>query len=114
MALCRMAISNEVNATLESTGGVLTIDGSNTTFSNKGLLEANGGELDLASDTLTNTGTLKATQSSLLELTNTIVFNTGGTVTVDGGSALDLVGGDSITGGALGNSGTVDATGTNA
>src|SRR5260370_42444981 len=49
-ALHGMAITN--SGTLESTGGVLTIDGSTTTFSNTGPLEANGGELDLNSDTL--------------------------------------------------------------
>src|SRR5437879_1938767 len=106
-----MAITN--SGTLESTGGVLTIDNSNTTFSNSGTLEANGGELDLSNDTLTNSGTLKATSSSILELNNTTVNNTGGTVTVDALSTLDLDGGDSITNGSLGNSGTLDATGTN-
>ncbi len=108
-----MAITNALGATLESTGGVLMIDGSNATFNNAGLLEANGGGLDLTNDTLTNTGTLQATDSSVLELTSTTVTNTGGTVTVDAGSTLDLDGGDSISGGTLGNSGTLDATGTN-
>src|SRR5438093_905216 len=51
-----ISITNALGATLESTGGVLTIDGSNSTFSNSGLLEANGGELDLSNDTLTNSG----------------------------------------------------------
>src|SRR5258707_11510834 len=61
----------------------------------------------------TNAGPMKATSSSILELTNTTVNNTGGTVTIDALSTLDLDGGDSITNGALGNSGTLDATGTN-
>ncbi|HTB01764.1 MAG TPA: autotransporter-associated beta strand repeat-containing protein, partial [Bradyrhizobium sp.] len=108
-----IAITNASGATLESTGGVLTIDGSNTTFNNAGLLEANGGGLDLNTDTLTNTGTLKATNSSTLELTNTGVTNTGGTVTVDAGSTLNLNGGDSITNGTLSNSGTLNSIGTN-
>ena len=68
-----IALTNASGATLESTGGVLTIDGSNTTFNNVGLLEANGGGLDLNNDTLTNTGTLKATDTSVLELTSTTV-----------------------------------------
>ena len=108
-----IAITNASGATLESTGGVLTIDGSNATFNNVGLLEANGGGLDLNTDTLTNTGTLKATDTSVLELTSTTVNNAGGVITVDALSTLDLNGGDSITGGTLGNSGLVDATGTN-
>ncbi|WP_334405011.1 hypothetical protein [Bradyrhizobium sp. AZCC 2289] len=112
-ALHSMAITNAAGATLESTGGVLTID-AGSIISNAGLLEANGGDLVLTSDTLTNTNTLKATLNSTVELTNTTVTNTGGAVTVDAGSTLDLDGGDSITGGTLGNAGTVDATGTNA
>src|SRR5258706_75495 len=70
--------------------------------------------LDLNNDTLSNSGTLKATSSSILELINTAVNNTiTGVVTVDAPSTLDLDGGDSINNGALGNSGTLDATGTN-
>src|SRR5258707_594571 len=61
----------------------------------------------------TNAGPMKATSSSILELTGTAVINTGGTVTIDALSTLDLDGGDSITNGTLGNSGTLDATGTN-
>src|SRR5437879_7426341 len=102
-----MAITN--SGTLESTGGVLTIDNSNTTFSNSGTLEANGGELDLNNDTLTNTGTLKATSSSILELTGTAVINTGGTVTVDALSTLELGRGDGITNGTVGTRMTLDA-----
>src|SRR5258708_40086490 len=100
-----MAISNEVNATLESTGGVLTIDGSNTTFSNKGLLEANGGELDLASDTLTNTGTLKATQDRKSVVKGKSVDLGGRRIIKEKGSALERDVGDSNTGRALGNRG---------
>src|SRR5260370_1085971 len=107
-----MAITN--SGTLESTGGVLTIDGSTTTFSNSGTLEANGGELDLNSDTLTNTGTLKATNSSILELTGTAVANTRGTVTADARSSMGRDGGESRTNGSVGDAGTKKATGTNA
>src|SRR5207302_1016451 len=107
-----MAITNL--GTLESTGGVLTIDNSNTTFSNSGTLEIGRAARRESKDTPANTGTLKANSSSILELTGTAVINTGGTVTVDALSTLDLDGGDSITNGTLGNSGTLDATGTNA
>src|SRR5258706_75494 len=52
--------------------------------------------LDLNNDTLSNSGTLKATSSSILELINTAVNNTiTGVVTVDAPSTLDLDGGDS-------------------
>src|SRR5260370_38885439 len=77
--------------------------------------EVNRCELDLSNDTLSNSGTLKATLNSTLELINTTVTNAiTGMVTVDALSTLDLDGGDSISGGTLGNSGTLDATGTNA
>src|SRR5437868_6707673 len=42
------------SSSLESPGGVLTID-ANSTIGNSGTLQANGGELDLTSDTVTNT-----------------------------------------------------------
>src|SRR5258708_40201327 len=105
-----MAITN--SGTLESTGGVLTIDGSTTTFGNTGTLQANGGALALTSDTLTNSNALKALGASTLELTSTTVNGTG-TITVARGATLDLAGGDSITNGSLNNSGEADATGKN-
>ena len=52
-ALHHLGITN--SGTLESTGGLLTIDGGST-INNSGTLQANGGELDLTNDTLTNTG----------------------------------------------------------
>jgi FecR protein len=112
-ALHGVGVTNALGATLESTGGVLTID-ANSTIGNSGTLQANGGELDLTNDTLTNTGTLKATNSSILELTSTTVTNTNGIITVDAGSTLDLDGSASITDGTLGNSGEVSAEGSNA
>src|SRR5260370_28158288 len=50
-ALHGMAITN--SGTLESTGGVLTIDGSTTTFSNSGTLEAKDRERTRLNSTLT-------------------------------------------------------------
>jgi len=69
----------------------------------------------------TNTGTLKATNSSVLELTSTTVDNTNGTVTVAALSTLDLHGA-TINGGTIDDyssffygfiiiSGTIDVTG---
>ena len=99
---------------IESTDGVLIISGSLTIFGNSGTLEANGGELDLSSDALGNTGTLQAIDNSTLKLRLTTVTNTGnGTMTVDGGSTLDLVNA-TISGGTLTISGTLDSTGTDA
>ena len=99
---------------IELTDGVLIISGSLTIFGNSGTLEANGGELDLTSDTLGNTGTLQAIDNSTLKLRLTTVTNTGnGTTTVDGGSTLDLVN-TTISGGTLTISGTLDSTGTDA
>ena len=115
-ALHGIALTNTSTGTLESTGGgTLTIDNSTVTFSNAGLLEANGGELDLTSDTLTNTGTLKATGGGVLKLISTAVTNflnlVSGTVAVDSASALTLTD-SSIRGGKLTNSGTVTSSGT--
>ena len=110
-ALHGMAITN--TGTLESTGGVLTIDGGSS-INNSGTLQANGGDLILTNDTLTNTNALKAINNSTLKLTNTGVANFGGAITVLGGSTLDLDGGDSISGGTLSNSGEVDFENLNA
>ena len=110
-ALHGMAITN--TGTLESTGGVLTIDGGSS-INNSGTLQANGGDLILTNDTLTNTNALKAINNSTLKLTNTGVANFGGAITVLGGSTLDLDGGDSISGGTLSNSGEVDSENLNA
>ncbi|WP_168212815.1 MULTISPECIES: FecR domain-containing protein [unclassified Bradyrhizobium] len=110
-ALHHLGITN--SGTLESTGGVLTID-AGSSISNTGTLQANGGELDLTNDTVTNSNALKAINNSILELTNTAVANLGGVVTVAAGSTLDLDSGASITDGALGNSGEVNAEGTTA
>ena len=103
-----MAITNALGATLESTGGVLTIDGSNTTFNNAGLLEANGGGLDLTNDTLTNTGTLQATNSSVLELTSTTVINTNGTVEATGTNGVLDLQDATISGGTVTTTGSTD------
>ena len=75
------------------TSGVLTIDpAADVTLVNSGTLEANGGELDITSEPVTNTGTLRAIGDSTLKLNSTTVTNTSGTVTVESGSTLDLVG----------------------
>ena len=114
-ALHGTALTNTSTGTLESTGGVLTIDNS-TTFSNAGLLEANGGELDLSNDTLSNPGTLKSTGGGVLKLISTAVTNflgiTSGNVTVDNTSTLSLKD-SSIAGGTVTNNagGTVALTG---
>ena len=100
---------------IESTGRTLTIGTvAGQTITNSGTLEANGGELDITSEAVGNTGTLKATDDSTLKLSTLTVTNTaGGTAAVDLGSTLDLVGAI-INGGTVGNSGTLDSTGTSA
>jgi probable HAF family extracellular repeat protein len=105
---------------IESTGGVLTIDpvAPTLTLINSGTLEANGGELDITTEPVANTGTLQAIGGGTLKLTSMTVTNAGGgTVTVGAGSTLDLVGTSisaNIDGGTVGNSGTIDnVSGTN-
>ena len=111
-ALDNVAITN--NGTLESASGVLTIDPAvGPVLINSGTLEANGGELDITNEPVTNTGTLQAIDNSTLKLTSTTVTNTSGTVTIAKGSTLDLVNA-AIDNGALGNSGTVNSTGASA
>ena len=96
------------NGLIEATGGVLTIDPSaGPTLINYGTLEANGGELDITHEPVTNAGTLQAIDDSTLKLTSTVVTNTGGAVSVESGSTLDLVGA-AISGGTLGIGGTLD------
>ena len=98
--------------TLESTSGTLTIE-VGPTLTNSGTLEANGGELDISGEDVTNTGTLQAINNSILQLGLVTVNNTGGTVTVEKGSALHLVDAE-IDHGALGNSGTLASIGNSA
>ncbi len=101
------------SGTLESTGGTLTIDPpiAGPSITNSGTLEANGGALDITSEGITNTGTLRAIDNSILTLTTLTVTNTGGTVSDALGSAIDLVSA-TISGGKVNNSGTLNSTGT--
>ena len=74
---------------IESTAGTLTIDPPLpvVTLINSGTLEANGGELDITDEPVTNTGTLQAINNSKLKLTSTTVTNSGGLVNVASGSS---------------------------
>src|SRR5437588_636309 len=110
-ALHQLGLTNP--GTLESTGGVLTIDAGGS-ISNSGTLQANGGRLELSIDTVISSNP----RSTLIPYTtlfrSTAVANLGGVVTVAAGSTLDLDSGASITDGTLGNSGEVNAEGTTA
>ena len=109
------AITVASTGKLEATAGTLTIDPGS--INNDGLLEANGGELDITGTPVVNAGTLLATNNSTLALdgetvTNFVTINTtvvNGTVEVDAGSKLTL---NSVTiaGGVI-NNGTVSAGG---
>src|SRR5207302_7363724 len=92
-ALHHVGITNESAATFEVTGGTTTLD-------------QNG--------TLTNKGTVEAITGGTLELLNTTVTNTGGAISIDAASTLDLDGGVGITDGTLDSFGTTAAEGTNA
>src|SRR6185312_3928871 len=95
---------------IESTVGIMAIDPNNQTFTltNSGTVEANGGELDITGEQIANTEALKAVGGGTLKLSGLTVTNTGGTVTVDNASALDLTSAN-ITGGNLNNAGTFDS-----
>jgi len=99
---------------VEATGGVLTIDPDNSVgITNHGTLEANGGELDIVHEAVTNTGMLQAIDDSILKLVSLTVTNDDGHVSVELQSTLDLV--DAIIkGGTIDVAGTLDATGNSA
>ncbi|TYO62901.1 hypothetical protein FXV83_30385 [Bradyrhizobium hipponense] len=99
---------------IEAIGGVLALVGTATTITNNvgGTIQANGAELDINGEAVTNTGTLAAINNGTLKLIATAVTNTG-TVSVESGSTLDLAGA-TINGGTVTISGTLESTGTSA
>src|SRR5205823_2889890 len=99
---------------IEAIGGVLALVGTATTITNNvgGTIQANGAELDINGEAVTNTGTLAAINNGTLKLIATTVTNTG-TVSVESGSMLDLAGA-TINGGTVTTSGTLESTGTSA
>ncbi|WFU40503.1 FecR domain-containing protein [Bradyrhizobium sp. CB82] len=99
---------------IEAIGGLLALVATTpATITNAGTLQANGGELDVNGEAVTNTGTLAAINDGMLKLVSTTVTNTGATVSVDAGSRLDFVGA-TIDGGTLMLSGTLVSTGISA
>jgi fibronectin-binding autotransporter adhesin len=93
-------------------GAMLTIDNADADvgMTNHGVLEADGGEIDIVDEAVTNTGTMQATDSGLLKLESLTVTNDGGEVSAGLASTLDLV--DAIIkGGTIDIAGTVDSTG---
>nr|WP_249152443.1 VCBS domain-containing protein [Bradyrhizobium liaoningense] len=106
------AITN--NSVIEAIAGLLTLSATTSVaIANSGTLRANGGELDISGEAVTNTGTLAAINDSTLKLVSTTVTNTGGAVSVESGSTLDLAGA-TIAGGTLTIAGTLESTGTSA
>ncbi|SHK35502.1 FecR family protein [Bradyrhizobium lablabi] len=123
--------------TVESTSGVSAIKNA-ATVSNAGTLAANGGELDLIGETVSNSGgTLEAVNGSLLVLNSTTVNNGGGAVeavdsvaqtsstvdlqnaTINGGTVATIsdgiinaaAGTNAINGAIVNNAGTLESTG---
>ncbi len=97
------------NATINNAGTIETTDGGTLiidpgTFTNSGLLEANGATINLTDGILTNTGTIEVTDGGTLNIDPSNVTNTG-TLEANGGE-LNLI--DST----VANTGTVAATGT--
>jgi hypothetical protein len=96
---------------IEAVGGTLTIDpvAPSTSISNSGTLQADGGELDISGEPVANTGQLRAINNGKLKLISTTVSNSGGgTISVDAGATLDLVGAG-VKGGTLTNAGVLDS-----
>nr|WP_244550189.1 FecR domain-containing protein [Bradyrhizobium sp. cf659] len=106
------AVTN--NGLIEAVGGLLTLATvTSATVANAGTLQANGAELDIDHEAVTNTGTLAAINGGTLKLISMTVTNDTGAVSVASGSTLDLVGAV-IDGGTLTIAGTLESTGTSA
>lgn len=102
------------NGLIEAIGGMLTLAATTSaSIANADTLRANGAELDIDHQAVANTGTLAAISGGTLKLTALTVTNTGGTVSVESGSTLDLVGA-TIDGGTVTIAGTLESTGTSA
>lgn len=102
------------NGLIEAIGGLLTLAATTSAaIANAGTLQAKGAELDIDHQAVTNTGTLAAIDDGTLKLTGMTVTNTGGTVSVESGSTLDLLGA-TIDGGTVTIAGTLESTGTSA
>ncbi|WBL79613.1 FecR domain-containing protein [Bradyrhizobium xenonodulans] len=102
------------NGLIEAIGGLLTLSATTSAaVANAGTLQANGAELDIDHQAVSNTGTLGAINDGTLKLIGMTVTNTGGAVSVETGSTLDLVGA-TIDGGTVTIAGTLESTGTSA
>ena len=93
--------------------GASFIDNANINNFGSGFIDANGVNFTIDPSTITNDGTLEATNGGTLVLSQDNVTNTG-TVLVDAttGSTLDLTGSDTINGGQINNAGLIKVTGT--
>ncbi|WP_342735344.1 VCBS domain-containing protein [Bradyrhizobium sp. B117] len=94
--------------TITVTSGTLTIDPATIhAITNHGLVQADGGVLDISGEDISNTASLAAINYGALKLTNLTVSNSStGTITVDNHSKLYLTD-VSINGGSLGNAGNL-------
>lgn len=100
---------------IEAIGGVLALVAttSTTAITNGGTLQANGAELDINGEAVTNTRTLAAINDGTLKLISNVVTNTGGAVSIGSGSTLDLSSA-TVKGGTLTIAGTLESIGTSA
>lgn len=101
---------------IESTlGGLLTLLATTpaAAITNDETIRANGAELDINGEAVTNTGTLAAINDGTLKLIATKVTNAGGAVSIESGSTLDLSSAI-VNGGTLTISGTLESNGTSA
>ncbi|MBR0784598.1 FecR domain-containing protein [Bradyrhizobium iriomotense] len=102
------------NGLIEAIGGVLTLATmTSASIANAGTLRANGAELDIDHQAVTNSGTLAAINGGTLKLIATTVTGAAGAVSVGSASTLDLVG-TVIDGGTVTIAGTLESTGTSA
>src|SRR5262249_50123091 len=94
-------ITIDATGVLESTDGTLSIDPDvPLTIVNHGYLQANGGDITITGEDVTNTGTVQAINDSALTLSHLAVTNDGGVVSAEHGSTIYLADA-SINGGSV-------------
>lgn len=96
----RLTLDNRVGGVVRATAGKTMIVDTSGTIQNAGLLEANGGSLDLR-DLISGTGTVRATNGGTLlvrgDWTGTVTFAGSGSETLRHGSGASWTAGKTIT-----------------
>ena len=90
-----MTLKNEASATINAVSGTLTVDTGINSITNKGLLEATTGVLQLNSN-VANVGGIISAQSNLVDLDAITVA--GGVLQTSGGNSIQVIGASALDG----------------